>query len=280
MSNQMMTQQAYEPFLLPDMVQGGFTDEDLADDMEGVTPSFQRIKIPGGGVTQFEMPSDNPDQPNYEQRLVGVIVYTHLSNAYWAGEKSEDDDKDNPPTCQAVTGKYGFGTPGGICDTCKLNAFGSGKDSKGKACKNMRALYFLRSGDMMPMILNLPPTSLKPYNDFANSAFLYRRRPIYASVVEITITRKTAGGQNYGVAVFKRLRDFEGEELARISAYVKSFREQAKIGIEQRSEQIKAEAEGLVEREELPMADLPSTEGHFALSGAPLIYGDVEKLPA
>ena len=36
MSNQMMTQQAYEPFLLPDMVQGGFTDEDLADDMEGV----------------------------------------------------------------------------------------------------------------------------------------------------------------------------------------------------------------------------------------------------
>ena len=74
MSNQMMTQQAYEPFLLPDMVQGGFIDEDLADDMEGVTPSFQRIKIPGGGVTQFEMPSDNPDQPNYEQRLVGVIT--------------------------------------------------------------------------------------------------------------------------------------------------------------------------------------------------------------
>ena len=174
MSNQMMTEQAYAPFLLPDMVQGGFTDDDLADDMEGVTPSFQRIKIPGGGVTQFEMPSDNPDQPTYEQKLVGVIVYSHLTNAYWPGAKN--DDEENPPACQAVDGKVGFGTPGGVCATCKLNAFGTGEGGKGKACKNMRALYFLRSGDMMPMILNLPPTSLKPYNDFANSAFLYRRR--------------------------------------------------------------------------------------------------------
>ena len=278
MSNSMMTRQEYEPFLLPDMVQGGFTDEDLADDMEGVTPSFQRIKIPGGGVPQFEMPSDNPDQPNYESRLTGVIVYTHLTNAYWACEKSEDEE--NPPDCQAVDGKAGYGTPGGVCATCRMNAFGTGKGGKGKACKNMRALYFLRSGDMMPMILNLPPTSLKPYNDFANGAFLYRHRPIYASLVEITITRKTSGGQTYGVAVFKRLRDFECEELARISAYVKSFREQAKIGLEQRAEQNKAEADASAKHDELPISDLPSNEGHFAISGAPLIYGDIEKLPA
>ena len=52
-----MTQQTYAPFVLPGAApESNFTDVDLMDDMEGVTPSFQRVKIPGGGVPQFEMP--------------------------------------------------------------------------------------------------------------------------------------------------------------------------------------------------------------------------------
>lgn len=172
-----MTQQAYAPFTLPGMAQGNFTDEDLQDDMDGVTPSFQRVKIPGGGVPQFEMPSENPEQPVYEQSLTGIIVFNHLTNAYWP-EGSEYED-DTPPLCQSTDGKLGYGTPGGACAACELNTFGSVSSGKGKACKNMRSLYLLRDGDLMPLILNLPPTSLKPYNDFVNAAFLYRRRPVY-----------------------------------------------------------------------------------------------------
>ena len=54
-----------------------------------------------------------------------------------------------------------------------MNRFGSAPDgSKGKACKNMRVLYLLRSGEYMPLQVNLPPTSIKPFKEFLNRGFI------------------------------------------------------------------------------------------------------------
>ena len=149
-------------FQIPQLLDGdNFTSEDLADDMEGLRLSFTRIKIPGGGHLQFEIPSGNPDVPDYAPYLEGVILYSHNSNAYWP-EGSEYDD-DQPPLCQSFDGKVGYGEPGGTCADCVLNQFGSDGNNKGKACKNMRMLYLLRSGEYMPIQIALPPTSLTPY---------------------------------------------------------------------------------------------------------------------
>ena len=162
-------------FQIPQLLDGDdFTSEDLADDMEGLRLSFTRIKIPGGGHLQFEIPSGNPDVPDYAPYLEGVILYSHNSNAYWP-EGSEYDD-DQPPLCQSFDGKVGYGEPGGTCVDCVLNQFGSDGNNKGKACKNMRMLYLLRSGEYMPIQIALPPTSLTPYTRFVNEAFLSRRR--------------------------------------------------------------------------------------------------------
>ena len=99
-------------FQIPQLLDGDdFTSEDLADDMEGLRLSFTRIKIPGGGHLQFEIPSGNPDVPDYAPYLEGVILYSHNSNAYWP-EGSEYDD-DQPPLCQSFDGKVGYGEPGG-----------------------------------------------------------------------------------------------------------------------------------------------------------------------
>lgn len=98
-------------FQIPQLLDGDdFTSEDLADDMEGLRLSFTRIKIPGGGHLQFEIPSGNPDVPDYAPYLEGVILYSHNSNAYWP-EGSEYDD-DQPPLCQSFDGKVGYGEPG------------------------------------------------------------------------------------------------------------------------------------------------------------------------
>ena len=137
-------------FQIPQLLDGDdLTSEHLADDMEGLRLSFTRIKIPGGGHLQFEIPSGNPDVPDYAPYLEGVILYSHNSNAYWP-EGSEYDD-DQPPLCQSFDGKVGYGEPGGTCADCVLNQFGSDGNNKGKACKNMRMLYLLRSGEYMPI---------------------------------------------------------------------------------------------------------------------------------
>ena len=274
------TQQTYAPFVLPGAApESNFTDVDLMDDMEGVTPSFQRVKIPGGGVPQFEMPGEDPEHPVFEQKLEGIIVFNHLTNAYWP-EGSEYDD-DVPPLCQSTDGKLGYGTPGGACAACALNAFGSVSNGRGKACKNMRSLYLLRSGDMMPLILNLPPTSLKPYNDFVNAAFLYRRRPVFGSLVEITLKRKSSNGFDYSVAVFRKVRDFEGDELKQVADYVKTFREQAKLGLVQRAEMNRSAAQENAQIE-AGAINIPDNEAHFEIGAAtaPVLDGERESLPA
>lgn len=123
----------YQNFVLPTALDSDFSSEDLADDMEGLQLTMQRVKIPGGGNLQFEIRSDDPDNPDYERKLVGVILYHHLANAYWP-EGSEYDDN-VPPFCQSFDGKQGYGEPGGVCAACAFNQFGSTANGSGKACK-------------------------------------------------------------------------------------------------------------------------------------------------
>ena len=175
MYNQNSDLMKQEKFMLPTMIEGDFSAEELAEDADGLQMSFQRVKIPAGGTLQFEMPSDDPDNPDYEKTLVGVILHNHATCAYWPAGSEYDDD--TTPLCSSVDGKVGIGTPGGACAACVMNRFGSAPDgSKGKACKNMRVLYLLRSGEYMPLQVNLPPTSIKPFKAFLAHTPAYANR--------------------------------------------------------------------------------------------------------
>lgn len=165
---------ANEPldFVLPEMGDADFSSEELAEDRDGFTMSFPRIKIPAGGVLQFELPTGDPQHPDYSPTLTGVILFNHASCAYWPEGDEYSDDV--PPLCSSVDGKQGYGEPGGVCETCALSQFGSAANGRGKACKNMRVLYLLRSGEFMPLAINLSPTSISPFREFLNQGFVFR----------------------------------------------------------------------------------------------------------
>lgn len=224
-------------FQLPAVVESTFTSDDLADDMEGLQMSFQRIKIPSGGNLVFEIPTDDPDNPNYEKTVEGVLIHHHDANAYWA--EGSEYDENTPPLCSSVDGKLGIGEPGGLCATCALNLYGSAPKGHGKACKNMRMLYLLRSGESIPIQISLPPTSLKPFKTFINQVFLLRRRPSYSSVIQIGLRKENNGSNDYSVATFRLVENFEGEQLAQIRSYAESFKEQIKLTLKQRAEAAK-----------------------------------------
>ena len=199
-----------EKFRLPAIVGGEeFTSDELAEEMDGLNLNFQRVKIPAGGGLQFELPGDDPENPEYARTLEGVIIYNHAANALWI--EGSEDEENAPPLCSSVDGKSGCGEPGGDCATCDFNKFGSGENGKGKMCKNMRVLYLLRDGEYMPMQIILPPTSIKPFSDFYNQSFVPRRRGICGSIVSIGLKRVDNGSNTYSIATFKRLSDFSGE---------------------------------------------------------------------
>lgn len=263
---------AYQDFMLPTALDSDFSSEDLADDMDGLQLTMQRVKIPGGGNLQFEIRNDDPDNPDYERKLVGVILYHHLANAYWPDGSEYDDSV--PPLCQSFDGKQGYGEPGGVCAACAFNQFGSTANGSGKACKNMRQIYLLRSGEYLPLQLSLPPTSLRPFNDFMNLAFVARRRPSYSAIVEIGLKRAESGGYTYSVATFRKVRDLEGEGLAAVKSYAANFKEQVKLLLAQRVENYKSDVESLTGTAPLELAD---NGDHFSYPG--VIDGERDELP-
>ena len=120
-----------------------------------------------------------------------------------------------------MDGKQGCGNPGTLCASCGYNEFGT--SGKGKACKNMRMLYILQDGEFMPLQLALPPTSIKPFRNFAGMAFGLRRRPVYGSLVRIALKPASSNGFDYSVATFTRVRDFAGEELTAVKGEIFMF---------------------------------------------------------
>lgn len=128
----------------------------------------------------------------------------------------------------------------------------------------------------MPIQVSLPPTSIRPYTDFVNAAFVARHRGVCGSVVQIGLKKKSNGKDDYSVATFKRLYDFNGEELARVRAYANSFKEQIELILAQRTEHIEAEAGNGVEMEG-PVRMMPENEGHFEVGAG--IDGDRDELP-
>lgn len=116
---------------------------------------LDRIKLPSGGGIAFEVPG--LDGADMAKTLEGVIVHHQDQNAYWV---DPNPTRGVPPTCAARDARVGIGEPGGICGTCPLNQFGTAEKGRGKACKNVKILFLLRPGALLPVAVFLPPTSM------------------------------------------------------------------------------------------------------------------------
>lgn len=265
-----------EPFVFPTMMESGFDQDDLGEDFEGLQLSFKKIKIPGGGVPQFEEPGDDPDNPEYSRTIDGIIVCNHASNAYWAAGSEYDDS--SMPLCTSYDGKTGNGTPGGVCEVCPMNMYGTDMGGgKGKACKNMRTLYILRSKEAMPIQLSLPPTSLRPFNDFMNAVFVTRKRPTWSAIVQIGLKRQDNGTNQYSVATFRKVADLTPEQLVLMRDYSKNFRSQIKQMQQQRAMEAASRS---ADEESIDFSASRRSSGdsdHFVLTGT--LDGDAGELP-
>lgn len=175
----------------------------FAEEMDGLTMSFDRVKIPSGGGLAFEVPGDDPDNPAMVKELIGVIVDHHPVNAWWSDKYS---GQNNPPDCSSLDGKFGIDVTTGEkkpCNSCPMNQWGSADEGNGKACKNMHRVYVLQEGEMIPLLLTLPPTSLKNLSDYLAKRVVSKGRRSYGVLTKITLKKAvSSGGITYSQAVF------------------------------------------------------------------------------
>jgi len=200
----------------------------ISDELEGLDVSFERIKIPSGGATIFELPSEG-DDPETVREFSGIILHHHVMHAFY---KQKYTGGSNPPDCGSFDGVTGEGSPGGICKACRYNQFGSGENGS-KACKNRRRVYILREGEVFPLLLSLPTGSLKPFTKYIK-AQLSKGRKTSAVVTRFSLKKVVnSTGIAYSQANFALDRLLTPEEIALVAPIAEQIKAYArKVSIE------------------------------------------------
>lgn len=204
----------------------------FSEEMDGLQIDFDRVKIPSGGGLAFEVPGDDPENPDTVKELVGVILDHYPVNALWVDKYS---GQNNPPDCFSLDGKIGINRNGERfnCSTCINNQWGSDAESGGKLCKNMHRIYLLRESEMFPILLTLPPTSIKNFAGYIGKRVLAKGRRSYEVLTKIFLKKVVnANGIPYSQANFAIAGVLDSEkarEMERYASYIKPMTRKVEI---------------------------------------------------
>ncbi len=200
------------------------TAQTIAEELDGLDGfRFDEVKIPSGGSLAFELPSDDPDNPETATSITGIIAYHHSANARWEGNYTGDADS-NAPVCISYDGVLGFNN--GTCTECKecpFNQFGSDESGVGKACKNMKRVYILRSGELLPLVLVLPPTSIRPFREYLGRLVKRGKKPS-GVITKITLKKeKSQSGIIYSRVALEKVAELSPDEQAAVAGIRKDL---------------------------------------------------------
>ena len=177
---------------------------------------FERIKIPAGGGTAWTI--QTLDGEELLKELTGIIISWRDTRAYWS-VPMEESDGNMPPDCYSLDARTGEGKPGGDCHKCPLAQFGSDPRGEGQACKLIRQLFLIREGNMLPEIVSLPPSSVKPGRQYF-MRLASKGIPCYSVVTKIGL-EKTKNGQ--GIAYAKAILTSGGRLLPEQAQRAKDY---------------------------------------------------------
>ena len=182
---------------------------------------LERIKIPAGGGTAWTIQTLNGEEMVKE--LNGIVVDWRDKRAYWS-RPMEDSDGSAPPDCYSLDGRTGIGKPGGDCHNCPYSLYGSDPKGIGQACKASREFGLLREDKILPVILSLPPTSIKPARQY-QMRLAAEVIPLYAALTTVSLERtKNSQGIAFSRATFTLAGRLTNEEAERIKEYAGMIR--------------------------------------------------------
>jgi hypothetical protein len=202
--------------------------EILADNLGGEDINrfaLPTVKVPSGGGRSWELQTTRGVESIVE--LEGVIVAHGTKRAFYPGKY---EGGNQPPSCASEDAKTGTGYPHATadepypdeppttleCAECPNSQWGSAADGRGQACGLRRVLALLRPSGVLPIVVDLGPTSTRAVRDFllglASEGISYKR-----AIVGITLEPATnATGIKYSRAVFALKGVLDDEELTRV----------------------------------------------------------------
>ena len=200
--------------------------EDVAVITEGLADldyvPYGTVKMPSGGMKAFNVTeAGNEEADPVKPPFEAVIIHSHKQNAHFVGDMGDGQ----PPVCNSNDGVTGIEAATGMriaCATCPHNQFGSGANGS-KACKNSRRLYLLRPGDVFPMVMTLPATGMRAYDQYAAKLIL-NKKPVHGVLTSIGLKEAiNKGGIKYYAPTFEAKEALAPAAAAEVKAYAEKF---------------------------------------------------------
>lgn len=179
---------------------------------EGVDLQPTRIKINKDSCTFVDAFNASTDE------LRGVVVYKQKARGLW--KRGE-----NIPLCSSLDGVTGTADDENkmaLCAACPHNAWGSGVDeagnpTAGKACKEMRRVFIAQENSELPVVLTLPPTSIKEFDKYISARVSQGIPDTAAETVFRLVPMKSDANFQYAVVQPKLGKRLSPQEMLRFS---------------------------------------------------------------
>ena len=219
--------------LMPDDAMSELMNETF-DDAEPGIRDLVHIKFPTGGETSWIVTKGG--NKTLVNELTGILVLQNPQRVFW----TDPEPKNNAPECMSMDGKKpipgGLYAPGGAraddnptgtCRNCPMAQWGSDlKGRAGQACKERKLLFLLTEGAMLPVVVTVPPASLKAFKEWAVGLMTdmvgYWGVEVGLSLVEA----QSKDGQKYAelkLRVIRTLSDAETEASKQYKEMVKEW---------------------------------------------------------
>lgn len=192
--------------------------------------NLYRVKVPAAGGQFWTLPDENgEEQP--QRSFSGVIVFAQWKLRAWWATPMGQGEGNQPPACTSTDGEHGIGVTDPerfgvddpsvhLCKDCKWGQFKSKRTATGisraRDCKEMISLIIYREHDRVPVVLTVPPGSLKAVREYAANQVARTNRPPHSYVTTFSLVQdKNAEGISYSRIVCKQERMLSPEEAKR-----------------------------------------------------------------
>jgi hypothetical protein len=220
--NAAMVPSVQEEYSFMAMADRAIFEENLGG--EPINPfDLTRVKVPSGGGLAWTIPTFDGDQ-EVAKVINGIIVSWRDTRSYWASEYTGEG---SPPdcSCQDMKAGIGVGTPGGHCEACPYSQFGSDpKGGGGQACKLSRLLFVMTPGSVLPMVITVPPTSVKNVRQYF-MGLVGKQIPFHGCISSFGLAQdKNKKGLAYSTIIPKMYAQLAPEDAAKVKAYADSVK--------------------------------------------------------
>jgi len=181
-----------------------------------------RVGVPTGGDTEWKIPSALGAATRVPV-IEAIPIHWADSRVYWPGTELSSE----PPSCWSTDGKtpdpmglYGDlgdlshenlpvavlgAEPKRLCAGCPMDQWGSSpkEGAKGKACKQQKLLFVLEAQSMLPMLIQVPPTSLAAVRKAMIELTVKTRAHYSGFKLAFSLVERTKNGNKYGEIVVK-----------------------------------------------------------------------------